>query len=205
MEDHILKTHIGHDRIPYNCRLCMFKCMTQHQMNHHMNHYSRHLTRAREPAVTNHQEWMEASPIPYKIGETDLLKLSQEESVVFFLKKQSGEQSPVTATVEVLQMSAASPDQLARVLSSDTLLLGYISASPVIRGHQSAVIPFPDHRSSRMGQAPAIPVVPGATQDFTTETEDPITLEGVNIIKGGSKQGSRARRSSDKEEETSNT
>ena len=76
IEDHNLKTHVERDRIPYYCRLCMFKCMTQHQMNHHVNHYSRHLTRARELAVTNHQEWMEASPIPYKIGETDLLKFS---------------------------------------------------------------------------------------------------------------------------------
>ena len=38
----------------------------------------------------------------------------------------------MTATVE--QMSAASPDQLAGALSSDTLRLGYISASPVIGG-----------------------------------------------------------------------
>ena len=100
---------------------------------------------------------MEASPIPYKIRETDLLKFSQEESVLFFLKKQSGEQSPVTATVE--QMSAASPDQLAGALSSDTLRLGYISASPFIGG-QSAIISVPDNRGSRMGQAPTIPVVP---------------------------------------------
>ena len=148
MEDHILKTHVRRDRIPYYCHLCMFKCITQHQMNHDVNHYSRHLTRAREPAITNHQEWMEASPIPYKIRETDLLKFSEKESVLFFLKKQSGEQSPVTATVE--QMSAASPDQLAGALSSDTLQLGYISASPVIGGHQSAVISVPDHRSSRV-------------------------------------------------------
>ena len=88
----------------------------------------------------------------------------------------------MTATVE--QRLAASPDQLAGALSSDALRLGYVSASPVIGGHQLAVVSVLDHRSSRMGQAPAIPLVPGATQDFTTETDDPITLKGGQQLKG---------------------
>ena len=100
MEDHVLKNHVVRDRIPFYCRLCTFKCTTLHQMNHHVNHYSRHLARAREMNVTNHQEWMVASPVPYQIGETDLLKFTQEESLLFFLKKQAGEQSQVTTVAE---------------------------------------------------------------------------------------------------------
>ena len=48
MEDHILKTHVSRDRIPYYCRLCTFKCQTAHQINHHFSHYSRHVTAARQ-------------------------------------------------------------------------------------------------------------------------------------------------------------
>ena len=51
------------------------------------------------------------SPVPYQIGETDLLTFTQEESLLFFLKKQAGEQSQVETMVE--PMRAASPDQFA--------------------------------------------------------------------------------------------
>ena len=90
--------------------------------------------------VTNHQEWMVASPVPYQIGETDLLKFTQEESLLFFLKKQAGEPSQVTTVAE--PMPAASPDQLAETLTSDTLRIGYIAVAscrrePASCTHQS--------------------------------------------------------------------
>ena len=156
MEGHVLKNHVARDRIPFYCRLCTFKCTTLHQMNHLVNHYSRHLARAREMNVTNHQEWMVASPVPYQIGETEFLKFTQEESL-FFLKKQAGEPSQVTTVAE--PMPAASPDQLAETLASNTLRLGYIAESPAVGENQPAVLTSPCSAVSRVRQTPAT-VVP---------------------------------------------
>ena len=92
MEDHILKTHVSRDRVPYSCRLCTFKCQTKSQMDHHITHYTRHIAAARNMNihVTNHQKWIIASPMPYKIDGADMKKFSQEESLMYFLKKQLG-------------------------------------------------------------------------------------------------------------------
>ena len=147
MEGHVLKNHVARDRISFYCRLCTFKCTTLHQLNHHMNHCSRHLARAREMNVTNHQEWMVASQVPYQIGETDLLKFTQEESQLFFLKKQAGDQSQVTTVPD--PMPAASPDLLAETLTSDTLRLGYIAEPPAIGESQPACSPVQAAQSAR--------------------------------------------------------
>ena len=100
MEDHVLKTHVSRDRVPYYCRLCMFKCQTKYQMDHHTRHYSRHVKMAQIRGIVNHEEWQVRSPVPYKIGEADLMKFSQEESALFFLKRQTMEAQsrPSTAT-----------------------------------------------------------------------------------------------------------
>ena len=94
MEDHILKNHVSRDRVPFFCRLCTFKCQTRYQMNHHVEHYSRHVTAAKKMNITNHDEWIVVSTVPYKIGEEDMAKFTQEESLLYFLKKQSGEVMP---------------------------------------------------------------------------------------------------------------
>ena len=44
MEDHILKAHITPGRIPYFCRLCLFRCMSKQQIIHHVTHYARHVS-----------------------------------------------------------------------------------------------------------------------------------------------------------------
>ncbi|MEW8309751.1 MAG: hypothetical protein G8D88_21710, partial [gamma proteobacterium symbiont of Ctena orbiculata] len=67
-------------------------------------------------AITNHEEWQVESPVPYAIGEKDLLKFSQEESVLFFLKKQSPEVVPAAIS--------ANPEE---ELTPETLQQGYIA------------------------------------------------------------------------------
>ena len=101
MEDHILKNHVSRDRVPYYCRLCTFKCFTIYQLDHHVTHYSRHMAAAKQISITNHHEWMVASTVPYRIGEVDTLKFSQEESILFFLRKQSGESLPTGAAPQM--------------------------------------------------------------------------------------------------------
>lgn len=125
MQDHVLKTHVSRDRVPYYCRLCTFKCQTKQQLDHHTRHYSRHVTMANYRAITNHEEWQVESPVPYIIGEKDLLKFSQEESVLFFLKKQSPEVASMQNTVG--QMAAAISANPEEELTLETLQQGYIS------------------------------------------------------------------------------
>ena len=129
-EDQILKTHVSRDRIPYYCRLCTFKCQTVHQINHHFSHYSRHVTAARQMGITNHQEWIETSTIPYEIGETDMLKFSQEVSMLFYLKKQSGESSPALSSAA--QTSTTIPAQPTGQLRFNSPQPQYLSATPIV-------------------------------------------------------------------------
>ena len=155
MEDHILKTHVSRDRIPYYCRLCTFKCQTAHQINHHFSHYSRHVTAARQMGITNHQEWIEASTIPYKIGETDMLKFSQEESMLFYLKKQSGESSPALSSAA--QTSTTVPAQPTGQLSFNSPQPQYLSATPIVAGQHTVPTFVPDNQDTRMDQPTRCP------------------------------------------------
>ena len=97
MEDHILKNHVSRDRVPFFCRLCTFKCQTIYQMEHHVKVYPRHKVAADQMGVTrdHEHEWMVESPAPYKIGDADMKKFTQEESILFFLRKQAGELMPL--------------------------------------------------------------------------------------------------------------
>ena len=155
MEDHILKTHVSRDRIPYYCRLCTFKCQTAHQINHHFSHYSRHVTAARQMGITNHQEWIEASTIPYKIGETDMLKFSQEESMLFYLKKQSGESSPALSSAA--QTSTTVPAQPTGQLSFNSPQPQYLSATPIVAGQHTVSTFVPENQDTRMDQPTRCP------------------------------------------------
>ena len=155
MEDHILKTHVSRDRIPYYCRLCTFKCQTAHQINHHFSHYSRHVTAARQMGITNHQEWIEASTIPYKIGETDMLKFSQEESMLFYLKKQSGESSPALSSAA--QTSTTIPAQPTGQLSFNSPQPQYLSATPIVAGQHTVPTFVSENQDTRMDQPTRCP------------------------------------------------
>ena len=39
LEDHILRTHVPPERIPFFCQLCKFKCLRQEQLVRHVNPY----------------------------------------------------------------------------------------------------------------------------------------------------------------------
>ena len=103
LEDHILKKHVSLDRVPFFCRLCNFKCQTRYQMEHHVKVYPRHKVAADQMGVTrdHEHEWMVESSAPYKIGDADMKKFTQEESILFFLRKQSGETVPTGAAPQM--------------------------------------------------------------------------------------------------------
>ena len=155
MEDHIMETHVSRDRITFYCRLCMFKCQTAYQMNHHVNHYSRHMIAAKQMGITNHQEWIEVSSIPYKIGEMDMLKFSQEESVLFYLKKQSGDSLP--AFSPAAQISTSMPAQPTGQLSLNSPQPQYLPATPIVAGQHTVPIFVPENQDTRMDQPTRCP------------------------------------------------
>ena len=87
LEDHILKTHVAPERWPFFCTLCLFRCTRREQLTHHVDNYQRHLDMASAPQLKNSFPWLAESPNPYKISEFDYAKLSQEESLQFYLQR----------------------------------------------------------------------------------------------------------------------
>ena len=113
------------------------------------------MTAARQMGITNHQEWIEASTIPYKIGETDMLKFSQEESMLFYLKKQSGESSPALSSAA--QTSTTVPAQPTGHLSFNSTQPQYLSATPYVAGQHTVPTFVPENQDSRMDQPTRCP------------------------------------------------
>lgn len=80
-------------------------------MEHHVKVYPQHKVAADQMGVTKDHEhkWMVESPAPYKIGDADMRKFSQEESILFFLRKQAGE---LVSNVRPPQMSVPTPNSM---------------------------------------------------------------------------------------------
>ncbi|MEW8644208.1 MAG: hypothetical protein AB2609_19455, partial [Candidatus Thiodiazotropha sp.] len=129
MQDHMLRFHVSPERIPFKCHLCLYQCMTREQMDHHVTHFLKHVTMAKARSITDHREWEIVSPTPCKITDSDLQKFSQEESLVFFLKKQASVTTAIPRTVS--NMVASNSDVLGNSLSEETLRRGYIDPTPV--------------------------------------------------------------------------
>ena len=128
MEDHILRHHIEADRIPFFCSLCKFKCLKKDQFVRHLSHYARHVSMAAARKVVDHSPWMVESPNPYPVGEMDMVKLSQEESLRFFLERSTQRQSPlINAGLTKLQCGNLEAD-----INEETLRTGVISAPAAV-------------------------------------------------------------------------
>ncbi|MEW8615600.1 MAG: hypothetical protein AB2610_20785, partial [Candidatus Thiodiazotropha sp.] len=125
MQDHVLKYHVSQDQVPFYCRLCMYRCQTRGQMEHHVRHNAKHVAMATSRGIINHEEWQVESPVPYRVGEKDLLKFSQEQSLLYYLQRQSPQtvQQPNATGVVDIQV----PDDPAEILTAETLNQGFIS------------------------------------------------------------------------------
>ena len=139
MQDHVLKYHVSQDQVPYYCRLCMYRCQTRGQMEHHVRHNAKHVAMATSRGVTNHEEWQVESPVPYRVGEKDLLKFSQEESLLYYLQRQSPQtvQQPNATGVVDVQV----PDDPLEILTAETLNQGFISIPEEISQDGAQLIP----------------------------------------------------------------
>ena len=76
LEDHILRSHMPPERVPFSCQLCLFKCLRRDQLLRHVSHYARHVTMAAGRNIVNHEPWLRSSENPYVITELDYFKLS---------------------------------------------------------------------------------------------------------------------------------
>ena len=139
MQDHVLKYHVSQDQVPYYCRLCMYRCQTRGQMEHHVRHNAKHVAMATSRGVTNHEEWQVESPVPYRVGEKDLLKFSKEQSLLYYLQRQSPQtvQQPNATGVVDVQV----PDDPLEILTAETLNQGFISIPEEISQDGAQLIP----------------------------------------------------------------
>ena len=172
MVDHVLKSHVSRDRVPYYCRLCLFKCMTRQQIDHHTTYYSRHVAMASVKGVSKHAEWQQVSPVSYCISDSDLLKFSQEQSLLYYLKKLANVTTPLQKSVS--KMVTASTDMLARSLSAETLQQGFIEATPAsmspIPSQQPAELSVKEHQGAAESAIPASTTA-GVSEDIAECSE----------------------------------
>ena len=194
MEDHILKNHVSQDRVPFFCRLCTFKCQTRYQMEHHVKVYPRHKVAADQMGVTrdHEHEWMVESPAPYKIGDEDMRKFSQEESILFFLRKQAAE---LVSNVRPPQMSVPAPNSMTAPSMSHPMQMRNQMSAPITGGQpqqipysgspslfrplvvntSSTILPLDINSTALWGSGQQLPVSPMLDQTMLDQyLEDPV-------------------------------
>ena len=100
-------------------------------MEHHVKVYPRHKVAADQMGVTrdHEHEWMVESPAPYKIGDADMKKFTQEESILFFLRKQAGELMP----------NVRAPQMPAPIQYSNQMQMGNQLSAPITGGQPQQI------------------------------------------------------------------
>ena len=131
LEDHILKTHVAPERWPFFCTLCLFRCTRREQLTHHVDNYQRHLDMASARQIKNSFPWLVESPNPYKISELDYAKLSQEESLQFYLQRHGAKLDKGNASSNAINsaLRRMSEGTLVDDIAQELLQAGFIDDS----------------------------------------------------------------------------
>ena len=131
IEDHILKTHVAPERWPFFCTLCLFRCTRREQLTHHVDNYQRHMDMASPHQIKNSLSWLVESPNPYKISELDCAKLSQEESLQFYLQRHEAKLDKGNASSNLINsaLRRMSEGTLEDDISQELLQAGFIDDS----------------------------------------------------------------------------
>ena len=132
IEDHILKTHVTPERWPFFCTLCLFRCTRREQLDHHVTSYQRHMDMASARQIKDSSPWLVESPNPYQISEFDYAKLSQEESLQFYLQRHGSKGvngNPINAALRKMTEGTLEDD-----ITSEFLKAGSMPDSPVTVG-----------------------------------------------------------------------
>ena len=95
LEDHIRKTHLTPDQLPFYCALCLFRCTRREDLYRHVTHYNWHAARLADEKgnrIPDSPDYLVENPNPYIIGSTDsdYIKLSKGDSRVHLLLRQKG-------------------------------------------------------------------------------------------------------------------
>lgn len=84
VEEHILKTHLSLDQVPYYCRLCLFRSTSKHHLLSHVAGYKPHARMVLEKGITDSSPCLVQNPRPYVMGSDDFVVYSKEDSSKIF-------------------------------------------------------------------------------------------------------------------------
>ena len=93
VENHIYKYHLALDQCPFYCTLCLFRSSEKASLQQHVHTYNRHRQEAKKMGITDSTPYLQESPSPYIIGDSDYVQHSQQESLKLFLQKSKHFQS----------------------------------------------------------------------------------------------------------------
>ena len=94
----------GHTVVHCAC----FGVQKKEQLTHHVDYYQRHIDMASAQQITDSSLWLVESPNPYRMGDLDYVKLSQEESLKFYLERHSSKSakgSPVDFNSALMKLT----------------------------------------------------------------------------------------------------
>ena len=96
VEDHIRKTHLAPDQLPFYCTLCLFRCTRRDDLLKHVNHYRCHAARLIDDSgnkIPDSPQYLVANQDPYVIGQQDYLVLSKEDSEAYFQQRREAKRA----------------------------------------------------------------------------------------------------------------
>ena len=139
VQDHILRKHISPDRVPYFCRLCLFRCMTKDKIWNHVINYDRHKMMAQDRHIIDHSQWFAVSPTPHKFSDRDYRRLSADESLKHFLQRQrrtTNLEASTSTPQQGVQLTLPAPlgigtPRMSAVTGDQGLSLGLQSPNPL--------------------------------------------------------------------------
>ena len=99
VEDHIYKTHVRPDEIPFYCPLCHFHCQREDQLQHHIENYQPHKKIVDEKGYPDKgRSFLMRSTKPHVIGPLHYLRYEPAESLQHWLRVMKVNQASSTRT-----------------------------------------------------------------------------------------------------------
>ena len=187
IEDHILKTHVTPERWPFYCTLCLFRCTRREQLNHHVTSYQRHMDMASARQIKDSSPWLVESPNPYQISEFDYAKLSQEESLQFYLQRHGSKGvngNPINAALRKMTEGTLEDD-----ITSEFMKAGSMPDSPAtVRGNKqqelnwAEIIDDPIQSPSWTSGSQSLIASPVVSSQFWTGLSGSTSASGSQIV-----------------------
>ena len=85
MEEHITKTHLEKEEMPFRCLLCGYVCMSFMKLESHTRDNAKHVLQAAKRKVLDHRPFLWINPSPHVFTAQDYLAYNPEASLLHFL------------------------------------------------------------------------------------------------------------------------